>query len=126
MALIVVSTLTVGAGEVGVLASVQLTVAVWAPVADATGRTSGIVPAWSWVLARSTARLLVVVVVDVGVTVPGGTDRVQLTSTRCAGVDVVLITACGYARTRYEDPAASDWVATVVALVPSVTADALV
>ena len=33
-----------------------------------------------------------------------------------------MITACGYAITRYEDPAASDCVATCVALVPSVVA----
>src|SRR5690348_12662614 len=100
MALTVVSTLTVGA-DAPVPVSVQLTVAVCALAADATGSTSGIVPAWPWVAPRSTTRLLVVVVVDVGVIVAGGTDRVQLTSTPWA---LPLITACGYARTRYEDP----------------------
>ncbi|HEX4279141.1 MAG TPA: hypothetical protein VHZ27_00150, partial [Solirubrobacteraceae bacterium] len=62
IALIVVSTVTVGAGD-GVQVSVQLTVADWLPFDDATGRTSGIVPASDGAAEpRSTARLFVVVV----------------------------------------------------------------
>ena len=55
-----------------------------------------------------------------GVPEPAGTDSVQSTSTCCPRAR--LITACGYAITRYDDPAASDCVATCVALVPSVVA----
>ena len=42
MALIVVSTVTVGLGVAGVGVSMQLTVAGWLPLDDATGSTSGI------------------------------------------------------------------------------------
>ena len=90
MALSVESTATDGAGVLGEALSAQLTVAVCAPVDDATGNTSGIVPACEFPLDPiSTARLLVVLEVPV----PGGTDSVQSTSTRCPVVP--LITACG-------------------------------
>ena len=105
--------------------SVQLTVAGWMLVDDATGSTSGIVPASECESTpRSTARLLVVVVglAGGGVPEPAGTDRVQSTSTRCETPVVPLIATCGYASTRYDDPAASDCVATCVALDPSVAA----
>jgi hypothetical protein len=91
-ALSVESTVTVGAGVLGAAVSAQLTVAISALVADATGNTSGIVAACESVLDRiSTARLLEVL----DVPVPGGTDSVQSTSTRCAAPVVPLITACG-------------------------------
>src|SRR6185437_2941302 len=62
IALSVESTATVGAVVFGVALSLQLTVAAWALVEDATGKTSGIVPACELVLdPSSTARLLVVV-----------------------------------------------------------------
>ena len=125
-ALIVVSTLTVGAGVAGLAAvSVQLTVAGWTLVDEATGRTSGIVPAAGFALdATSTASVFVVVVglAGGGVPDPAGTDSVQATSTCCPPSGPAVMTACGYAITRYEDPAASDWLATCVALVPSVVA----
>ena len=62
---------------------VQLTVAGWTLVDDATGSTSGIVPAVECVRERSTAKPLVVVVglAGGGVPEPAGTDSVQSTST---------------------------------------------
>ena len=120
----VVSAVTAGCGIVGDCA-VQLTVASWLLGDDATGKASGTVPASECVLeATSTARLLVVVVGfdGGGVPEPAGTDSVQPTSTCCP--DAPLITACGYASTRYEDPAASDSEATCVEVAPSVVAAA--
>lgn len=123
IAAIVVSTLTVGAvapdGE-----SVQVTDAGWMLVEEATGSTSGIVPAAEFAVeVTSTARVFVVVVgfAGGGVPDPAGTDSVQSIST-CCGLDPAVITACGYAITRYDDPAASDCVATCVALFRSVVA----
>jgi hypothetical protein len=120
-----VSTFTVGAGVAGLAAvSVQLTLAGWTLVEEATGSTSGIVPAAGFALdATSTASVFVVVVglAGGGVPDPAGTDSVQSTST-CCPPSPAVITACGYAITKYEDPAASDWVATCVALDPSVVA----
>ena len=95
-ALIVVSTVTVGAVLGLAAVSLQFTVAGWMLVDDATGSTSGIVAACACVLEpRSTARLLVVVVglAGGGVPEPDGTESVQSTSTCWPAVP--LITACG-------------------------------
>jgi hypothetical protein len=123
IALIVVSILTVG-GVAPVEESLQLTVAGWMLVEEATGSTSGIVPAAGFAIApTSTAKVFVVVVglAGGGVPEPAGTDSVQSTST-CWFATPAVITACGYAITKYDDPAASDCVATCVALFPSVVA----
>ena len=64
----------------------QLTVAGWTLVDEATGSTSGIVPAAGFAIdVTSTASVLVVVVglAGGGVPEPAGTDSVQSTSTCC-------------------------------------------
>ena len=95
IALSVLSTATVG--PLGLAVSVQPTVAAWALVADATGRTSEIVPA-NCELRHEVDGQALGDGVSSGPPAPPvvlelGTDSVQSTSTCCPVAP--LITACG-------------------------------